>query len=376
MTSHLTPERLREYLFSQTAWPHWDYRLDRLLFGVEVEYFVAQKGNRNQLFKKANFESFLQRMERFGYSCKNTESNPWCFVKEKQVGYIAIKPDFAFHILEIALPPRSDLMVLTNLLKDVLQEVDVCLAELDFERCHESFLLVDPADFDLVEMPRLEGHLDCLQHKSSQGEFADRHFPAFLAATHVHLNVSSEKDLCLMPILYELEWLALTLLDRTHYRTNSVRSLRTLYYRDSFGHDYRLVGVPKQIPASLEEYVEQYNASPKLFPNDHFFPVRDFSLIRPRNFGSFEFRSGCSPRQVDDLQSIIAFRAVQWLYAIKYADKPVDPSGTEQHCAVIRYVDAKLGGGMSYENAVLERLERILPETGEYGEIIRKLLFS
>ena len=85
----------------------------------------------------------------------------------------------------------------------------------------------------------------------------------------------------------------------THHRTSTVRSLRTLYYRDSFGHDYRLVGVPEGIPSSLEEYVEQYNASPKLFPNDPFFPVRDLSLIRPTQFGTLEFRSACSPLEIE-----------------------------------------------------------------------------
>ena len=263
-----------------------------------------------------------------------------------------------------------------NLLKNVLQEVDSCLDELGFERLRDSFLSLTPSDMELVEMSRLEGYLDCLQEQSSTNEFFERHFPAFMVATHVHLNVSAEEDLRLVPVLYELEWLALNLFDRTHHRTNTVRSLRTLYYRDAFGHDYRLVGVPAQIPASLEEYVGQFNDSPQLFPNDPFFPVRDCSLIRPTQYGTLEFRSACTPLEVETVSVIAAFRAVQWLYAIKYADKPLDPTGTAPHRAVMRYADPRGGAqtDRSYENAVLERLERVLPKAGEYGHLVQHCL--
>ena len=374
-TTPLTVERLRNHLFSRSAYPHWRYQWDELLFGVEVEYFVTQKGNPSHLFKKSDFEWFLHRMERFGYSCKNPANNLWYFVKETQVGYVVVKPDFVFHELEIALPPRSDLVVLTNLLKNVLQEVDSCLDELGFERLRDSFLDLKLSEMELVKIPRYEGYLNCSRERSGKNEFSQWYFPAFLAATHVHLNVSSEEDLRLMPVLYELEWLALALFDRTRHRTNTVRSLRTLYYRDSFGHDYRLVGVPERIPASLDEYVEQYNASPTLYPNDPFFPVRDYSSIRPTRFGTLEFRSACSPLEIETVRIIVAFRAVQWFYAIKYADKPLDPGGTEPHRAVMRYADPRGGQtDRSYENAMLERLEHILPETGEYGYLIQPFL--
>jgi hypothetical protein len=258
----------------------------------------------------------------------------------------------------------------------VLQEVDSCLNELGFERLSDSFFDLKPSEMELVEMSRLEGYLNCVQKQSNKNKCSERYFPAFMVATHIHLNVSSEEDLRLMPVLYELEWLALTLFDRTYHRTSTIRSLRTLYYRDTFGYDYRLVGVPEWIPASLDEYVEQFNASPQLFPNDPFFPVRDCSLIRPTKYGTLEFRGACSPLEMETVSTIVAFRVVQWLYAIKYADKPLDPSRTAPHQAVMRYADPRSGEqtDMCYENAVLERLKRFLPEAGECGLLVQVIL--
>ena len=298
MTVPLTPERLREHWFSRPAYPHWQYRLENLLFGLEVEYHVAQKGNHRRLFKKADFEAFVRLLKQYGYAKYESVAHHWRVSKDTELGYIVIKPDFAFHVLEIALPPRSDLAVMTNLLNEVLQEVDSCIDDLGFERLSESFLHLNPSELELVETARLEGYLECLQDQARKNEFSERHFPAFMAATHVHLNVSAEEDLRLLPILYELEWLALTLFDRTHHPPD-VRSLRTLYYRNAFGNDYRLVGVPERIPFSLSEYIQQFNASPRLFPYDPFFPVRDCSLIRPTMYGTLEFRSACSPLKIE-----------------------------------------------------------------------------
>jgi len=66
---------------------------------------------------------------------------------------------------------------------------------------------------------------------------------------------------------------------------------------------------------------------------------------------------------VETLQKIINFRITQWLYAVEYADHPLDPTGTEPHRAAMRYADGRGGEqtDMSYENAVRERLGRILP---------------
>ena len=235
MTTPLTAERLRHHLFSRSAYPHWRYRRDELLFGVEVEYHVAQKGNRNRLFRKADFEALLRLLHRYGYAKYETADHHWKVSKDTELGYIMVKPDFAFHILEITLPPRSDLVVLADMLKNVLQEVDSCLDKLGFERLRDSFLDLNISEMELVKIPRYEDYLNYSREHSGQNRFSELYFPAFMVATHVHLNVSSEETLRLMPILYELEWMALTLFDRTHHpgRTHDISLIFQYFSRST-----------------------------------------------------------------------------------------------------------------------------------------------
>ena len=101
------------------------------------------------------------------------------------------------------------------------------------------------------------------------------------------------------------------------FRGRRSKDLRSNFYEQSFGPSYELRTIPKQIPTSIDAYVELFNCSTRLFPNDKFFQVRDMSYIRPTRHGTMEFRSSCSFHDASDILEVISFRRQQVFNAIK-----------------------------------------------------------
>jgi hypothetical protein len=90
---------------------------------------------------------------------------------------------------------------------------------------------------------------------------------------------------------------------------------RTAMYRDTLGEDYLLHTYPINPATNLAELSDQMNRSPKLFPMDTFFPVRDMSYIRPTRYGTMEFRSACSYKNVGKIEEIVRWRLAQIMAA-------------------------------------------------------------
>ena len=315
----MTVERLRKHLFGGPQVPFWNYDPAQLTFGVEIEYFIART-HKDGTYTLATKEQYLEVMEHlkkgFGFSAINAPTQLGRVSKDTEFGFIAVKPDFAWHILEIALPPRGNLLELTALLEKVLFEIDSALKKSGLSRLNLSCLPDVPVTMDLVELDRLRGHINVLQKQKIDSMYAVPTFPALIVATHVHLNVLEEGTYALLPDLYKHETEARDRYSRTQvFRGISTNTHRENFYRTSLGPNYKLCDIPAIVPASLAEYCDLFNNSEKLFPNDMFFEARDLTSIRPTRFGTLEFRSGCSFLETSKIIEIVQFRMKSFLMA-------------------------------------------------------------
>ncbi|MEI6398838.1 MAG: hypothetical protein WCO71_08720 [Pseudomonadota bacterium] len=308
----MTVERLRQHLFGGPQVPFWNYDPNQITVGVEIEYFIAHIYDDGS-FKLATKDEYLEVMEHlkndFEYKDRNLLNQPGRVSKDTERGFIAIKPDFAWHILEISLPPRKDLNALKNLLDRTIFEVDACLAKANLTRLNLSCLPDVPQDAELVDLDRLRGHIDTLKNQDSVSIYSVPIFPALIVATHVHLNVLNEQTYRLIPELYATETVARERFSRVqNYRGQKSNNHREKFYQISLGPDYRLCDIPSPIPASIADYCALFNSSAKVFPNDKFFGARDLTAIRPTRYGTLEFRSSCSFLDSDKIMDIVRFR--------------------------------------------------------------------
>ncbi|MCX6125439.1 MAG: hypothetical protein NTV34_11935 [Proteobacteria bacterium] len=324
---NMTPERLRDHWFGGARVPFWNYDPVQLTMGLELEYFIGAVGNQGEAknYKLATRHQYLEvisyLVEHDGYSDHELHDQPGRVSKDTAHGFIAIKPDFAWHILEIALPPRHTLDELRRLLITTFEEVDRALAKSGLQRLDVSCLPDVPRAMDLVELDRLSGHRPFVG-KNKYGD-ALQVFPALIAATHVHINCSDEYSLKRMPLLYESDRVAQSQYTRAKiFRGQEHPNVRTMFYEEAYGPEYLLRTNPNNIPDSVEAYCDQFNQSAKIFPHDKFFGARDMSYIRPTRHGTFEFRSACSYLDIEKILTIALFRRAQVLGVFSDPEAP------------------------------------------------------
>ena len=317
--SVMTEERLRKHLFGGPQVPFWNYDPEQITIGVEIEYFIARvhTDGRFTLATKSEYLSVIENLKRsHSYVDRNLLGQPGRVSKDTECGFITIKPDFAWHILEISFPPRKSIDDLRRLLNNVFSEVDLALSAVGLERLDISVLPNVPEKMELVELDRLHGHIDVLKKQGNLDDFCVPFFPALIAATHIHINCFNEESMPVLPYLYAVEPAIMEKFSRANgFRSNLHKNARTALYESTLGKDYCLRTIPKQVPTGLNELAIAYNSSTKLFPNDSFFPVRDMSYIRPSKYGTLEFRSACSYRDIDTVLRIAQSRTKQLIMA-------------------------------------------------------------
>lgn len=321
----MTEAKVLEALFRTPAHPHWGGDPAHLSVGLELEYVIHRKGNPDALMRKEGFTAFLREMEAYGYGPHpGAPESHYRMSKDTPPGFVVIKPDFAFHILEIALPVRSCPGELRALIDGLLIEVDSALEYLGYERftrgvCEGAAY----CDFDLVN---LKGHAELVAALKSNTahEVWDSCFPAYISSTQVHLNVLEPLTFTQLARWYELEWIfSLSFSDAMAWRGRLLNDARPLFYNNTFGEGFPLAGVPAEIPTSAAHYAEMVNQTLGVFPQNADFPVREYSSIRPRMFGSVEFRSASTQENTDRILELVAFRILQCLYGYEYADTPI-----------------------------------------------------
>ncbi len=314
----MTVERLREHLFGGPQVPFWNYDPAQITIGMEIEYFIAHvKGESFTLATKAEYLQVMEHLKHdAGYKDYNLHDQPGRVSRDTELGFIAIKPDFAWHILEISLPPRKKIEDLRTLLQTVFGEVDRALAKVGLERLDISCLPEVPEKMELVELDRLNQIANTFNQKVSGKPTIDPSFPAYITATHVHLNAANESNLAILPILFEFDkYIENKFVRAKTFAGSNYENVRTKLYNDTLGEDYLLHTNPDFIPYDLLSLVDAMNSSRKIFPSDNFFPVRNMSYIRPTRYGTYEFRSTCSFKSIETLLEIVQWRCAQLISA-------------------------------------------------------------
>lgn len=314
----MTEQRLIKHWFGGPQVPFWNFDPQQFTLGVEIEYFIA-KGDESD-FRLATQDDYLTvaryLRSTYGYKEHNLQDQPGRISKDTTTGFVAIKPDFAWHILEISLPPRKNLQAIAKLFDTVISEVDDALKAASLKRMQFSALPEAPQKMELVALARMTDFSRSVRQKDNSNPFVDPLFPAYVTATHVHLNAFNQNALSLWPHLYATETATGEIYCRAkQFGSKSVASVRTEFLNQTMGQAYKLKGIPDQIPQSISEYVAAMNASTHAFPKDPFFPVRDVSYIRPSRYGTVEFRSACSAGSADNIIEICAWRMTQMLAA-------------------------------------------------------------
>ena len=329
-TEPMTVERLRKHLFGGPQVPFWNYDPTQITIGIEVEYFIAHvhPDGGFTLATKAEYLRVIDILMRdAGYKDHKLYDQPGRVSKDTENGFIAIKPDFAWHILEISFPPRKTSTELRELLTSVFDQVDRALAQVGLERLDISALPDVPEKMELVELDRLSQIKDTLTANPASPTSVP-HFPALITATHIHLNVFSEEDLKYLGQLFAIDQKVSKKFTRsTKFRGRKYDDLRTNLYRDALGQDYLLHTIPPTVPDSLSTLSDLMNRSRKVFPGDPFFPVRNMSWIRPTKYGTLEFRSSCSFKDLNQIIEIANWRIAQVILA--FADK-IDPAKLDE----------------------------------------------
>ena len=317
----MTVERLRQHLFGGPQVPFWNYDPDQITAGVEIEYFIAQTYDDGS-FKLATKDEYLEVMEHlkndFGYKDRKLLDQPGRVSRDTESGFIAIKPDFAWHILEISLPPRKHLAELRKLLDQVFMEIDTALSKVKLSRLDRASLPDVPDNFDLVALDRL-GQISETFISNPTMPTAIPVFPALITATHVHLNVFNEDAYKALKSLYETDAIISRKFTRPAiFRGQQYQDLRGALYKETLGPNYLMCDRPSVVPASLQDVCDLMNRSSKLFPHDRFYPVRDMTLIRGSKYGTLEFRSSCSFVAAESIIEIVKWRITQVLAAYSH----------------------------------------------------------
>jgi hypothetical protein len=326
-----TADQIVKHLFGHARFPDWGGDNEHILAGIELEFLVSRIGNENALMRRVDFLSFVDAMNRRDFNDNHAGGQRYRLSKEFASGYIVIEPDYAFHVLEIAFPPRRTPQEFRAMVCPTIDAIDDALGEIGFQRLEKSILDPPPRGYDLVNLDRLANFSQHLLKAASPDAVKHPlfvpHFGALLASMHVHLNAcGSPLDLNLLPNLYELEWLAHVLFSNCKiFKGKRYCNARALIYPATFPPSYELVYVPPHIPENITELAAIYDRSfPALFPMEPIRGIKDMSIIRPRSFGTFEFRSACTMSNIDKMLGVIGFRIAQLTYAKIFRGKKIN----------------------------------------------------
>ena len=315
----ITSKDVCDELFSGSKYPSYGGDLSKVIFGVETEFIVHAKDSEAKLMDRGICRSIFRALKKkYGY--KNFhQQNEDSISLDTELGFICIKPDFSYNILEVAFPPRGTIKELKDMLQRTFDQIDDCLEVEGFVRAKFAVVPTTPARYDLVEQARHAKWLELFKNReATESAFYSPDYPALMAATQVHLNVLDKNFFKLLPFLYELEWLVVSTYSKsTKFNNQNVKCARVRLIEDTLGHKYSLKGIPENIPNSAEKYATEFQKVIEYVSGQPEIVAKDYSFIRPRSFGSVEFRSTCAQHDVETIIEICAFRILQFAYALE-----------------------------------------------------------
>ena len=267
--------------------------------GIEDEFFV------HEINPKGNLDGGPQRelLKKFSkaYSFRIAEVHvkdglPTQINKDVLGGYFCIKFDSTYQIIEVAYPPCTDAAIALELVSQMRHQFDAFAKGLGFNVIHTGFIERDLNPNDFVKKETVQ---KTNARQPSGMPFFDRFYHGKICSTQIHLSMESNDIFSLLPKLYRLEPL-IPIFFSNSIVPNVANCFRLLLLQDGFEKNYNLFGFPESIPKSKEEYSSLQSSSSGFY--------RDYSLIVPRPFGTWEFRSACGQNSLVDLKYLIEFR--------------------------------------------------------------------
>jgi hypothetical protein len=269
-------------------------------FGVEHELFLRLREgglptleNRNELFR-----CLANRLN--GRILRESVAIPF------HTGVCIVKNDFCTHILEIEFPPCQDLLLFHQLFQELCTKIFEVATSCGFQRMPGAYLASLPGEIHYAppSNPSAEQRMRRLIHKPLYGgPFAVDRFNARMASTQIHVELDCMLTYSSLRRLYSYEYFVpLFFSNSTTNIPHPARCVRPLLWRDAFSAETACVGFPNEIPQEYDSYCRL------LARNSDY---RDYSLICPRTYGTFEFRTGCSQPDYQSVTDLILFRLIQ-----------------------------------------------------------------
>lgn len=292
--------------------PSWNQSSENILIGIEHEFFIFQNGQAPSL---PTMHAFYQRLCANGYSASKEKAGFILEVRKNlKTGYVAINNDFCTHILEIAMPPLVTASEVSQMFDEVMADITLALKEQGISIFYDSTLPDVNFQMELVPHERREWYKN--RRAQSISRLWHPYPTTLMTSTQVHLNILDGDFYQKLPQFYQLEYLYPLFFSNSRcILKNQFHCARPIIWQQNKPLQYNAWAFPGNIPMTRESYQ-------KMLDQIEYFS-RDFSFISPRSFGTAEFRSACSQKDLSSILELVALRlaVVQLLFkSHDYAD--------------------------------------------------------
>jgi hypothetical protein len=271
-------------------------------FGVEQEHFVLHDDASPPTH--VEIDEFYRRLAARGFRTSSRTVAGRMLAVECEFGGTKVKVtnDACTHLLEFVFPPLDDLQSFRSLYEALLPIVQDALSSLGLVIRHGGFLDPPPAPvhWRFTESDPEGRRLSAtLTRPASNSRFYRSAIPACIAATQVSLTIPAEDAYPRLRDYYAFEFLVpLYFSNSRRFSGFEARCVRPLSLAASIVDCNPMVGVPRRIPTSAEEYRRECERC----------LLRDYSFVSVRSSNRLEFRSACSQSSIDAIVDLIGFR--------------------------------------------------------------------
>lgn len=271
-------------------------------FGVEQEHFVFHKEGRPPTHSEIDL--LWENLIRKDYQVQGTnqEGRVLSVQIATDFGPLVIANDSCTHLIETAFPKMNSLVAFRKLYEEVWNSLKKQFQLLGLEIRYGGCLPKAPAEtyWRPKSTDSKGARLKKILHRRAIDDpLFCQDLPGCFAATHVSLEMPAEESIAKLPYFYSREYLVPRLFSTSNlFQGIRANCIRPLAWIANFHKPYPLLGIPEELPQSLEEYEQlQQKCS-----------GRDYSFVSIRSSSRLEFRSACSQNSVEDVMRLVEFR--------------------------------------------------------------------
>ena len=295
-----------------------------LTVGIEHEFFLYTAAGSPASHKDS--QRFFQTLETEGWGSvilteKRLDTYVGACKKTYATGQLTVKYEHHPHLLELVLPPVKNLWKYSELWQRIWSDFERVCKKLQMNPCCEPQCRVDTADDRLFSVAEVPTRLRAYRRRQARNlgvslSRSAENFSAGLAATQVHIGgLPWMVQSSIVSKLYRIEPLALSaelqLTPTDEDPQNEVNQRWAAYQSGLAG---TLLGVPHLLEWTVDAWFGALLDAPHLYipipedPKSFLDSVRDNQVIKPRVFGTLEFRSAPARRTRQEVLALAAFR--------------------------------------------------------------------